>query len=245
MSNQEFKAALPSCRRSAPSSRTAPTVSPAAGRVWRLEGRVRSGRTGGQPPAARPASVKEPPVPEYHPTVMARSHRGAGRLRTADLTDARHGLELRACASTALPRIIHPHRREKRTNSRRPLTHKACVLPGCRRGEADCGARRVSLEGYAQSGGDRSPPSAHGVNSWSVSPDAAVGGTLTAAAVPARGPGAGAVPGRRGACWAVRPPRPLVVAVTSSDRSFPPNQGWPKRRLNWPLSRPSITPSPS
>jgi len=52
------------------------------------------------------------------------------------------------------------------------------------------------LERYAQSGGDRSPPSEYGVNSWSVSPDAAVGGTLTAAAVPARGPGAGAVPGR-------------------------------------------------
>jgi hypothetical protein len=31
---------------------------------------------------------------------------------------------------------------------------------------------------------------------------------------------------------------PLVVAVTSS-----PSQEWPKRRLNWPLSRPSTAPS--
>src|SRR5262249_59228067 len=30
-----------------------------------------------------------------------------------------------------------------------------------------------------------------------------------------------------------------------SDRSSSPHQGWPKRRLNWPLSRPSTAPSPS
>ena len=67
------------------------------------------------------------------------------------------------------------------------------------------------MERFAKSGGDRSPPSEHGVHSWSVSPDAAVGGRLTAAAVPARRPSAGAVPGRGGACLAVRPHRPLSV----------------------------------
>ena len=197
VSDQEFNAAPPPCRRSAPPSRTAPSVSPAvAGRVWGLEGRVRSGphrRT----TSCRKAGIREgttgtgaPPSRRHGPVPSRAGWRCGGVAGRPTRT------WLRACASTALPRVIHPHRREKRTNNRRPLTHKACVLPGSRRGEADCGARGVSLERCAQSGEDRSPPSAHGVNPWSVSPDAAVGGTWTAAAVPARGPGAGAVPGR-------------------------------------------------
>ena len=73
------------------------------------------------------------------------------------------------------------------------------------------------MERCAKSGEDRSPPSAHGVNSWSVSPDAAVGGTLTAAAVPAYRLSAGAAPGKgllggkaaaaaSGAAWPHPPP---------------------------------------
>jgi hypothetical protein len=62
---------------------------------------------------------------------------------------------------TALARIIHPHRREKRANKLRPWSHKACVHPGSRRGEAACEAMGVSLEQLASSGKNRSPPSEH------------------------------------------------------------------------------------
>src|SRR5262249_42757045 len=73
----------------------------------------------------------------------------------------------------------------------------------CRRtGPAAEGAKQPARqseypsEQLVRSGGDRSPQNEHRGNSWSVASHAAVGGTWTAVAIPARRPSAGAKPGR-------------------------------------------------
>ena len=83
-----------------------------------------------------------------------------------------------APANVRLTRIIRPHRREKRTNKLklRPLSHKACVLTGSRRGEAACEAMGASLDQLARLGETDLHGASNGGNSWSVSSPAAVGG---------------------------------------------------------------------